>query len=69
MSKVMLCIKMRDEQKDELRNDPEAICPYNFFEVCVCKCVCVGGGGGGGGGRGEGKKYYGIFYGNFVILS
>ena len=28
-SKVMLCIKKRDERT----NNPEAICPSNFFEV------------------------------------
>ena len=28
--------------------DPEAVCPSNFFEMCVC--VCGGGGGGEGGG-------------------
>ena len=33
MSKVMLCIKKRDEQKEEWTNAPEAICPSNFFEV------------------------------------
>ena len=33
----MLCIKKRDErtdrQKDGRTNNPEAICPSNFFEV------------------------------------
>ena len=36
-SKVMLCIKKRDErtdgQKDGRTNNPEAICPSNFCEV------------------------------------
>ena len=36
-SKVMLCIKKRDKrtdgQKDGRMNNPEAICPSNFFEV------------------------------------
>ena len=31
--KVMLCIKKRDERTDGQRNNPEAICPSNFFEV------------------------------------
>ena len=35
--KVMLCIKKRDErtdgQTDGRTNNPEAICPSNFFEV------------------------------------
>ena len=35
--KVMLCIKKRDERtdgrKDGRMNNPEAICPSNFFEV------------------------------------
>ena len=35
--KVMLCIKKRDERtdgrKDRRTNNPEAICPSNFFEV------------------------------------
>ena len=35
--KVMLCIKKRDERTDGwtdgLTNNPEAICPSNFFEV------------------------------------
>ena len=35
--KVMLCIKKRDERtdgrKDGRTNNPEAICPSNFFEV------------------------------------
>ena len=39
--KVMLCIKKRDERTDERKdgrtdgrtNNPEAICPSNFFEV------------------------------------
>ena len=59
--KVMLCIKKRDERtdgrKDGRTNNPEAICPSNFFEVggitsavhsggggwreVVCVCVCV----------------------------
>ena len=43
-SKVMLCIKKRDEwtdgpmdgrTKDGQMNNPEAICPSNFFEVGV----------------------------------
>ena len=36
-SKVMLCIKKREERtdrrKDGRMNNPEAICPPNFFEV------------------------------------
>ena len=36
-SKVMLCIKKCDERtggrKDGWTNNPEAICPSNFFEV------------------------------------
>ena len=36
-SKVMLCIKKRDERTDERKDgrtdDTEAICPSNFFEV------------------------------------
>ena len=36
-SKVMLCIKKRDERMegwtDGRTNNPEAICPSNFFEV------------------------------------
>ena len=31
--KVMLCIKKRDERTDGRTNNPEAICPSNFFEV------------------------------------
>ena len=31
--KVMLCIKKRDERTDGRTNNPEAICPFNFFEV------------------------------------
>ena len=35
--KVMLCIKKRDERMDGWTdgqtNNPEAICPSNFFEV------------------------------------
>ena len=31
--KVMLCIKKRDEWTDGRTNNPEAICPSNFFEV------------------------------------
>ena len=31
--KVMLCIKKRDERKDGRTDNPEAICPSNFFEV------------------------------------
>ena len=31
--KVMLCIKKCDEQTDGGTNNPEAICPSNFFEV------------------------------------
>ena len=35
--KVMLCIKKRDERTDgrtdRRTNNPEAICPSNFFEV------------------------------------
>ena len=41
-SKVMLCIKKRDGQTDNL----EAICPSNFFEVGGIKmfivCLCWG---------------------------
>ena len=29
----MLCIKKRDERTDGPTNNPEAICPSNFFEV------------------------------------
>ena len=29
----MLCIKKRDELMDGQTNNPEAICPSNFFEV------------------------------------
>ena len=32
-SKVMLFIKKRDEWTDGRMNNPEAICPSNFFEV------------------------------------
>ena len=32
-SKVMLCIKKRDERTEGRTNNPEAICPSNFFEV------------------------------------
>ena len=32
-SKVMLCIKKHDERTDGWMNNPEAICPSNFFEV------------------------------------
>ena len=31
--KVMLCIKKRDERTVGRTNNPEAICPSNFFEV------------------------------------
>ena len=31
--KVMLCIKKRDGRTDGRTNNPEAICPSNFFEV------------------------------------
>ena len=31
--KVMLCIKTRDERTDGRTDNPEAICPSNFFEV------------------------------------
>ena len=31
--KVMLCIKKRDERTDGRTDNPEAICPSNFFEV------------------------------------
>ena len=31
--KVILCIKKRDERTDGRTNNPEAICPSNFFEV------------------------------------
>ena len=37
--KVMLCIKKRDERTDGLTNNPEAICPSNFFEVGGIKNV------------------------------
>ena len=50
--KVMLCIKKRDERTDgrtertEGRtdgrtNNPEAICPSNFFEVGGIKSECL----------------------------
>ena len=29
----MQCIKKRDERTDRWTNNPEAICPSNFFEV------------------------------------
>ena len=32
-SKVMVCIKKRDERMDVRTNNPAAICPSNFFEV------------------------------------
>ena len=32
-SEVMLCIKKRDERTDGRTDNPEAICPPNFFEV------------------------------------
>ena len=32
-SKVMFCIKKPDERTDGRMNNPEAICPANFFEV------------------------------------
>ena len=42
--KVMLCIKKRDERTegrtDGRTNNPEAICPSNFFEVGGIK-MCV----------------------------
>ena len=31
--KVMLCIKKRDERTEGRTDNPEAICPSNFFEV------------------------------------
>ena len=31
--KVMLCIKKRDEWTEGRTNNPETICPSNFFEV------------------------------------
>ena len=31
--KVMLCIKKREERTDGRTNNPEAICPSNFFEA------------------------------------
>ena len=31
--KVMLCIKKRGERTDGRTDNPEAICPSNFFEV------------------------------------
>ena len=31
--KVMLCIKKHDKRTDGWTNNPEAICPFNFFEV------------------------------------
>ena len=33
VSKVMLCIKKRDERTDGRMHAPEAICPSNFFEA------------------------------------
>ena len=38
-SKVMLCIEKRDERTDGRTNNPEAICPSNFFEVGGIKSV------------------------------
>ena len=32
-SEVMLCIKKRNTCMDARMNEPEAICPSNFFEV------------------------------------
>ena len=50
--KVMLCIKKRDERTDGRTdgrtNNPEAICPSNFFEVggiknnMACAAVVTG---------------------------
>ena len=47
--KVMLCIKKRDERTDGRTegwtdgrtNNPEAICPSNFFEVGGIKRTCL----------------------------
>ena len=39
-SKVMLCIKKRDKWKEGWTNNPEAICPSNFFEVGGIKIKC-----------------------------
>ena len=43
--KVMLCIKKRDERtdgrKDGRTNNPEAICPSNFFEVGGIKTMSL----------------------------
>ena len=39
--KVMLCIKKRDERTDGRTNNPEAICPSNFFEVGGIKSLSV----------------------------
>ena len=42
--KVMLCIKKRDERTDGRTdgwtNNPEAICPSNFFEVGGITRMC-----------------------------
>ena len=40
--KVMLCIKKRDERTDGRTDNPEAICPSNFFEVGGIKTNCKG---------------------------
>ena len=39
--KVMLCIKKRDGRTDGQTNNPEAICPSNFFEVGGIKILSV----------------------------
>ena len=38
-SKVILCIKKRDERTGGRTKNPEAICPSNFFEVGGIKSV------------------------------
>ena len=40
--KVMLCIKKRDERTEGRTNNPEAICPSNFFEVRGIKNISIG---------------------------
>ena len=44
--KIMLCIKKRDERTDGRTNNPEAICPSNFFEVGGIKMKFKSKGGG-----------------------
>ena len=41
ISKVMLCIKKRDEQKDGQTNAPEAIFFFNFFQGLLEGIVAV----------------------------